>query len=156
MRSGPDRLDGGSERLCSFFFSFFFLAVFVFLEVKSFRMLLVPLQALAKGKDFHDQGPDCQVRANTIIVWLCDVTSSQLRSGDVDNRTSLQHVKLALHAPKPKGSCRRASQISDFSPVADAEQEWSGHSCKWHITEPTNVGNYQVFLFCSSFRQTGL
>jgi hypothetical protein len=47
------------------------------------KMLFVPLQALAKGKDFHDQGPDCQVLANTIIFWLCDVTSSQLRSGDV-------------------------------------------------------------------------
>ena len=62
------------------------------------------------------------------------------------NKTSLEHVKLALHSPKPKESCRRVSQISDYAPVAVAEQEWSGHSCKWHITEPTNMENYQVFF----------
>ena len=62
------------------FFHLFLIFSFSFSEKSA--MLFVPLQALAKGKDFHDQGPDCQVRANTIIVWLC-VTSSQLRRGDV-------------------------------------------------------------------------
>lgn len=102
-------------------------------------MWVARFQALSTPKDFHDQGPACQVcpclavrivpspMRPRVLSCLCLVFAARYRSlwqGPSKDERTTHRWRACLGVVRA--------------------QVWSGHPCNWHITEPVEVGDYQV------------